>query len=175
MGFIHCVWRSLISSSATQTSTPPVSSSSNETTPVQNLLLSVLKKSGQLSPLLHFQGDTAPIVQNQLTVSLHACTPNLRTSTLSHAQRHLVTHIELEFPRDLSFFAELVSPSFHLYRIVSMDNLHVMNLSIIRQYSDMTNTFLQRCCALPLTRSIATRSIAIENYRYSLLAPAACL
>lgn len=57
-----------------------------------------------------------------------------------------------ELPPDLACFAGLGSHPNKLYRIISFDKLHVLDLGIIRQYCDLKNSIIQRNSNLPLSR-----------------------
>lgn len=96
-----------------------------------------------------------------MAVSLHNLHLHLTAAQLAESRRHLVVHSAHDFPPALSCFAGLGFAPCNVYRVVSFDKLHVMDLGIIRQFCDMTKSFLQRASSLPLSRLM---SIAKDRY-----------
>lgn len=71
---------------------------------------------------------------------------------MSNTLQHNIGHSTHYFPPFMACFAGLGSPPYHLYRVISFDKLHVIDLGVTRIFCDFTNTVLQHRSSQPLSR-----------------------
>lgn len=78
-----------------------------------------------------------------------------RIKILAGAHHHFfIAHSAHEFLPTLGYFVGLRSYPFNLYRIISFEKFHVVDLGIKRQFSDLTHHVIRRSAPLPLSRSV---------------------
>lgn len=153
MDCTHCMLRSRIGGTQHRHQTQVVSSSSDEHVTAPRRHCSVCNTVGKLSFIRTCERATCGTVHHQLFVSLHSFHRHLEANQFADVRCHLVGHSAQYFPSALSYFAGLRSTAYSMYRIISFDKLHVLNLGIICEFCDMTNTFLQHASLLPLSPS----------------------
>lgn len=106
----------------------------------------------QLSNYMLEQQDVLLTINHQLLVADHNKQRHLEPNILSSSRRFHISNSAHEFSPAVTFFAVSGSHPNNLYRIISFDKLHVLDLGIIRQYCDLTNSIIQRNYNLPLSR-----------------------
>lgn len=131
---------------------------------------SIRNKLVQLDYKNHAKRSVPNTIRNQLKMAVHKTNPTLSPDQLREIKHFLIMNSAQDFPPALAAFDGLGSAPFLLYVTPSFDKLHVMDLGLIRMFSDLTNTVIQRDRPLPLTRLIS-----ILNNRYNDLPPSARL
>lgn len=162
MDCTDCVLQSRVRSSQQSRTSMLQSSSSDESgnrTAIRRI--SIRNTDAQMSIARHPERDPTLTVRHQLRVASHHMHHNMDNVQLASSRRHLIAFSAHEFPPALSSFAGLGSTPCNLYRIVSFDKLHVVNMGITRQFCDLMHGVLQEASSLPLSRIM---SIANERF-----------
>lgn len=110
----------------------------------------------ELSPVLHPQRDVNPSLQHELTVADFNESSISLIGSLKSSRRLLIKHSAHDPPPSLGCFARLGSPQHNLYRMIRFDKLHVLDLGLIRQFCNLTNTLIHTNYILSLARLMAT-------------------
>lgn len=108
--------------------------------------------------------DPTVTVGNQLALVRHAIYSHLTSLEVSAAHRYRIAHGTHELPSELSSFAGLVYLPCSLYKVITFDKMHFLDVDIARHFCDMINTIIKNQSALPLSRIIPT----LKNCYYGL-------
>lgn len=157
MDCTHCVLQSLLRKTTPTRSSPQVSSSSDKDIIRPKRCCTSLRNTVvRLYLTRHTWREPTGTVRHQVLASLHYIHHHLDSVQLALSEKHLISHSAHDLPPALSAFSGLGSTPCNLYRIISFDKLHVVDLGIMRQFCDLTNTILQRISTTPLTKLMST-------------------
>ena len=125
---------------------------------------STLNTATELYPQLHPPRDVSKTVSMQLIAAINKRETHEDREQVKQAQDYLRRHSAKSYPPSLAAFPGMGSPPFCLYRAISFDRLHVLDIGIIREIHDHMYTISTRQ-HLP-----CARFIGLLNDRYMDLA-----
>lgn len=114
---------------------------------------------GQLSVTLNPERYPMTTVRHQRSMAIHNLNRYFDNTTLTNILEYLIAHSALAFPPVSPAFACLGSAPCNLNRIVSFDKFNVLDLGVIRQFCDLSNTVLSRISSSSLSRLMGTANL----------------
>lgn len=156
MDCTHCVLPSRIRSMASRHRST-VSSSDDDSVSPSRRRTSIRNGMAHTSIRSYPERNPVATVHHQLLLAQHRRDgTDVSSALLAEARQHTISHSAHEYPPVYACFAGLGSMPYYLYRVISFDKLHVMDLGVTRLICDVCNTLLQWASRSPLTRLIAT-------------------
>lgn len=168
MDCMHCQLPRRLKTQSQPTQSLPVLSDDDRDNdvapPPRNFPISITNSVAQLSSVKQPERDPSHTFLNHLNIGKQTQSRYMSSAQLSTTRYHLITQSAHELLPSLACFLGLTSPAFNLYRIVTFDKLHVIDLGLIKQFCDLTMVIISRDSPLPLTLLMS-----IQNDRYPCL------
>lgn len=145
MDCTHCVLQSTVCSQVSRKSASSAASSSdNSIAPRPSRRHCSKNNAGKRETHFPPERNTSITVKHHLGVAVHGRQRSLSSQQLGATRHHLVQYSANDFPPVLSSFDSLGSLPWNLYKNLSFDTLHAVDLGVTRLFCDMTHIALRR-------------------------------
>lgn len=88
--------------------------------------------------------DPTVTVGHQSALVCQAIYRHWTASEVSVARRHLIAHSAHQLPPVLARFVGIESPHCNLYKVITFEKLHVLDLGITRHFCDLFSTIIKK-------------------------------
>lgn len=122
----------------------------------RQIIRSIRNKEQQLYSLFYPPRDVSKALRNRLGMESQNRNGTISQQSVTEKRNYLIMHTAQDLSPSIADFEGLLSYSFNVYKAVTYDKLHLMDLGLIRFFCDQANAVIQHHNHLPLARLIHT-------------------